>query len=87
MQFPAAGKVVLYRLTAVDAAQIIERRIAHPCVSGCFPRPGDIVPMHIVRVLANQRVNGQAILDGNDALWVAQASEGAGPGMWEFNRE
>ena len=51
---------------------------------------GDIVPMLIVRVWPHEfgegipGVNGQAFLDGNDALWVTSAREGTDPGQWQW---
>lgn len=51
---------------------------------------GDAVPLIIVRVWPDEYgpgvpgVNGQALLDGNDALWVTSAKEGAGPGCWSW---
>lgn len=51
---------------------------------------GDIVPLVVVRVWPNEfgegkpGVNGQAFLDGNDALWVTSAAEGPGPGQWQW---
>lgn len=29
-------------------------------------------------------INGQAILDGNDSIWVTSAGEGDGPGQWRW---
>jgi hypothetical protein len=49
---------------------------------------GEAVPMIIVQVWPNEHgpdhdgVNGQALLDGNDSLWVTSAKEGEGPGTW-----
>lgn len=51
---------------------------------------GDVVPMVVVRVWPNEYgegvpgVNGQAFLDGNDALWITSAKEGADPGTWAW---
>lgn len=43
---------------------------------------GDVVPMLIVRCWGGDCVNGQAFLDGNDALWVTSRNEGTAPGTW-----
>lgn len=49
---------------------------------------GDVVPLMIVRVWPDEYgqgfddVNGQAFLDGNDALWVTSAKEGESSGEW-----
>jgi hypothetical protein len=51
---------------------------------------GDTVPLVVVRVWPHEfgqdvpGVNGQAFLDGNDALWVTSAKEGTGPGTWAW---
>ncbi len=49
---------------------------------------GDVVPLMIVCIFLDEYgpgvpgVNGQAILDGNDSLWVTSAREGTEPGQW-----
>ena len=49
---------------------------------------GDTVPLVVVKVWPNEfgegvpGVNGQALLDGNDALWITSAKEGTEPGTW-----
>ncbi len=51
---------------------------------------GEIVPLTIVLVWPQpagpevDSVNGQAILDGNDSLWVTSAKEGHAPGQWHW---
>lgn len=51
---------------------------------------GQVVPLLIVQVWPNEYgpdfdgVNGQAFLDGNDALWVTSAREGDGQGQWSW---
>ena len=51
---------------------------------------GDVVPLVVVRVWPNEfgegvpGVNGQAFLDGNDALWITSAKEGTDPGTWAW---
>lgn len=37
-----------------------------------------------VDVRSHFGVNGQALLDGNDSLWVCSAPEGDEPGMWSW---
>ncbi len=55
---------------------------------GNRPSQGDVVPLMIVRVWPDEGgpgvpgVNGQAILDGNDVLWVTSVHEGEGEGQW-----
>lgn len=51
---------------------------------------GDVVPLVVVRVWPDEYgpnvpgVNGQAFLDGNDALWITSAKEGTEPGTWAW---
>jgi len=51
---------------------------------------GDILPLIVVRVWPDEfgagkpGVNGQVLLDGNDALWVTSAGEGECPGQWSW---
>lgn len=51
---------------------------------------GDVVPLVVVRVWPNEfgdgihGVNGQAMLDGNDTLWITSAREGTEPGTWAW---
>lgn len=51
---------------------------------------GDVVPLVVVKVWPNEfgegipGVNGQAFLDGTDALWVTSAKEGTLPGTWAW---
>lgn len=46
---------------------------------------GDVVPLVVVKVWPDGHgVNGQAFLDGNDALWVTSAKEGTEPGTWAW---
>lgn len=51
---------------------------------------GQIVPMIVIQVWPNEfgpdfdGVNGQAFLDGNDALWVTSVKEGTSQGEWKW---
>lgn len=57
---------------------------------GNTAREGDVVPLMVVRVWPDEYgagapgVNGQAMLDGNDTLWVTSVKEGAEPGTWTW---
>lgn len=81
------GRTVHYRLTESQCEQIRKRRrdaarksagqaesgyIVH---TGNDSDPGDVVPLVIVRTWGgpDDLVNGQALLDGNDTLWVTSA--------------
>lgn len=49
---------------------------------------GIIVPMIVAAVFdgadEENRVNGQAFLDGSDSFWVTSADEGTEPGQWSW---
>lgn len=34
--------------------------------------------------LSSYGINGQAVLDGNDSLWITSAPQGDFPGAWDF---
>ncbi|MEU0332239.1 hypothetical protein [Streptomyces sp. NPDC006193] len=93
---PAAGDVVLYRLTEHDAANINRRRkdfgtsnsadsrtgfIGHV---GNSVQEGDALPAVIVRVWAESTItcNLQVLLDGNDTFWATSRPEGTTAGTW-----
>lgn len=54
---------------------------------------GDIVPLVVVRVWPDEYgpgvpgINGQALLDGCDVLWVTSVGEGDGDGQWSWPRQ
>ena len=78
---PTTGRIVLYTLTADNAARINAARTGQGCGIGNNVHEFDVVPLIIVRVWPDEGgpgipgVNGQAILDGNDTLWVTSAYE------------
>ncbi len=98
---PTTGRTVLYRLSESDADKINKyRRHADMFAMdntdsnpgwqrhvGNNVNAGEIVPLVIVRVWPGDLVNGQAILDGNDSLWVTSAKEGHADGQWHWPRE
>ncbi len=57
---------------------------------GNHANSGEVVPLLVVKVWPNEYgegvpgVNGQAFLDGNDALWITSAKEGTEPGTWAW---
>jgi hypothetical protein len=81
-----------------DGAQIARRMASVPpewpagaqAHVGNPAKEGDVVPLIVVRVWPDEGgpgipgVNGQAILDGNDTLWVTSAHEGTTPGTWAW---
>jgi len=92
------GRIVRYRLTAEQADQTNARRqdalrnidamrSARPGFQvhvGNTCSEGDVCPLIVVRVWPGDSVNGQAFLDGNDALWVTSVKQGDGPGFWHW---
>ncbi|KJL49528.1 hypothetical protein RS84_00241 [Microbacterium hydrocarbonoxydans] len=78
------GRIVLYKLRPADVAIITAERATDPTHRrGNVPMPGDVVPLIVVRVWPDG-VNGQAILDGNDSLWVTSARQGDADGQWAW---
>lgn len=111
------GRIVLYTLTAQNAAEINRRRTTGASIAermkvqvsqvetatpilgwptgaqahiGNSAHAGQVVPLIVVTVWPNEYgpdfhgVNGQAMLDGNDTLWVTSAKEGTEPGAWAW---
>lgn len=81
MGSPVLGAVVGYRIDDGDAAVIRQRRTASDR-RGAPVHVGELVPLVVTQVVDNARVNGQALLDGDDSLWVTYAEHGASPGQW-----
>jgi len=85
------GAIVHYRLTAVEVQSVANVRaqfgqnLAAP-VQLARGNPlvvGQRVPLVVVAV-SGERVNGQALLDGTDVVWVQSAKEGDEPGEWSW---
>lgn len=93
---PALRRFVLYTLSAADAKQANGQRETAIWRRGNIAAEGDVYPMLIVRCwgvdepevdadkLAQQLVNGQVFLDGNDTLWVTSVKVGEGPGTFSW---
>lgn len=93
---------MLYRLSAHDAEYVTRRRtdqrsVARRLDEGKWPQgaqahigapvaQGDRVPLLVVRVHRDDRINGKAELDGNDVLWVTERPRGREPGTWSWGR-
>lgn len=96
MNRPTIGRTVVYSLSADDVAKINaarqKARKDHEALDPALQahdgqweeEPGAIVPMIVTRVWTDTMVNGQAILDGNDSLWVTSVEQGDGPGQWSW---
>lgn len=86
---PTIGRIVHYKLSEHDADRINGKR-RNGDDTGNAAYEGDVVPLVIVRVWPDEGgpgipgVNGQALLDGYDTLWVTSAHEGAEPGQWSW---
>ena len=81
------GHRVRYVLTAEDAARVNFWRdgTADARHVGSLMIEGDVVALDVTRVLSVDQINGRALLDGNDVLWVTGVLEGAGePGTWHW---
>lgn len=83
---PSVGRIVILTLSELQADQVNAAR-AGTSTLGNAAHAGDEVPLVIVRV--NQfpsSVNGQALLDGNDSLWVTSIAKGhpGEPGRWAW---
>ena len=95
---PTIGRILHYRLSKEEADKTNQRRAdakanveamradrpgfqAH---AGNVVQASEVVPLIVVQVWPEDRVNGQALLDGNDSLWVLSAKEGDGPGTWAW---
>lgn len=92
------GQIVHYRLSAADVDYIKNRRFPpigiaqrilgamsapSPYFQGSQVNVGDIVGLSVTAIRPlDASVNGQALLDGNDNVWVVNAREGTGPGNW-----
>lgn len=70
-----------YRLSESDLEIITSQRIKTGA-NGNSHEVGQVVPLLIVRRWPGDAVNGQAILDGEDSLWVQSARQGDEPGNW-----
>lgn len=88
------GRTVLYKLSQADCDRIIRHRSAinaqlhsEELICGNTPHPGDVVPAIVVTVWADDTFNGQAILDGNQSVWlctVPHDQDGKRPGTWHW---
>jgi len=77
------GRIVHYSLSEADVSQIARQRSKLPII-GNTVRRGDILPLIVTTTFSNNIINGQAILDGLDTLWVTSVKQGYNPGEWNW---
>ena len=101
---PTIGSIVLLTLSATMAAQINGRRTDRASIFeriqqklwpegaqahiGNVVAEGDVFPVIVVRVWAENCISGQAVLDGNDTFWVPSIGRNSSvnptPGCWDL---
>ncbi|MGW1261138.1 hypothetical protein ACWD7Y_04155 [Streptomyces drozdowiczii] len=98
MPAPTLGRIVHYRLTAQDAADINRRRADAQHAAAGAERTGYVVhhgnsalegqicPATVVRAFNSDSgaCNLQVTLDGNDTFWATSRTEGTDPGQWSW---
>lgn len=82
------GKSIAERMQMLVHTTSDEKALAWPVGAqahiGNSASEGDVVPLVVVKVWSPTTCNGQALLDGNDVLWVSSAVEGSEPGTWAW---
>ncbi len=95
---PSIGRIVHYKLSAHDAAEINRRRAdwsaADPVRTGLqahvgnHAEAGQVVPATIVRIFDPSGEHGtsnlQVALDGNDTFWATSRKTGDDEGTWAW---
>lgn len=94
---PTIGRIVHYKLTVADGEAINRRRVKGAGHGDNWPEgaqahvgnpasAGQIVPAIVVSQLTNDLsvVNAQALLDGNDSLWLTSVHQGTAEGEWSW---
>lgn len=80
-QKPGIGRIVHYTLNQADAGTVNRQRGNLSGRCGNQASAGDVYPMIITRAWGDEptsAVNGQVLLDGNDALWLTSVTVGEG---------
>jgi len=83
---PTIGRIVLYRLTGDDFLRVAGRRNREG-IAGTPVNAGDQVPMIVTKVAEHGGelwVNGKALLDGEDTLWIKGVAQGDLGGTWQW---
>lgn len=81
---PTVGRIVHYRLTWDDAAQIAATRAG---AAGNPPSEGDVCAAIVVSTwgpTTNSAINLQVLLDGPDSYWAPSRNVGDVPGTWSW---
>jgi hypothetical protein len=83
---PEVGKIVRYVLTDADAAKVNNRRARPTSPIKDLVSAGTEVPMMVVRVWSGLSIQGQALLAGDDALWLSpvEGAETLTAGCWSW---
>lgn len=99
VQKASIGRIVHYKLSEADAAEVNRRRIPLDAKSpganmgfqyhvGNEVAAGDVVPAIITRVWSDFLVNLTVMLDGNDTLWATSRTlvddSSATGGTWDW---
>lgn len=99
IRIPKTGRQILYVLSDTDVQTIMKQRVLSAdlmneddrhlaAFRGNSVLAGDIVPAVIIRVWNEQSglMNGQALLDGTDSLWLLSRERDANktPGTWHW---
>lgn len=86
---PTIGRIVHYRLSQADVTEINEKRRSRN-LRGNPVTEGKVVPAIVAVVWPDEfgpgvpGVNEQALLDGEDSLWICSRKEGTKPGEWSW---
>lgn len=91
---PTVGRIVAYRLSQTDVADVNRRRrrsAAAPANEWGFVAPrgnpvhtGDVVAAVVTAVFGPATVNLRVLLDGTDDLWLTSRALGDSPGGWTW---
>lgn len=84
---PSVGRIVHITLSNACAENITRRRANNSDITGNPIAAGQIYPMIITRVWADNptettAVQGQIFLDGSDTYWATSVAQGTEPGQW-----
>lgn len=88
---PTVGRLIHYRLSTQDVADVNRRRrrsAAAPANEWGYIAPrgnpvstGQVVPA-VVTAVFGEKVNANVLLDGTDTLWVTSREQGSEAGQW-----